>query len=307
MESKWIEFIGKNVPSSKNSKTWTGKILIKSKLCQQYIKWAEPLFKAQKDEWEKMKQEHTERPLMVGIYFYRDSKRKFDFNNVSQILCDMMTANDYIEDDNINEMVPVYLGHEVVKKEQSGVKLSIVNMEIWKDIPDYPKYQVSNMGNVRSLDYMHTGEIKNLCFDIVNGYSIVLLYNDEGRKSKKVHRLVAEAFIPNPDNLPMINHKDENPGNNVVSNLEWCDAKYNNNYGTSRERMSEKLRGKKRPDVAERFSQKVLQFTLDGKLVKEWPSAMECSRNGFNQGHITECCGGKRKKHKGFIWKYKYI
>ena len=162
MKSNWIEFIGKNVPSSKNSKTWTGKILIKSKLCQRYIKWAEPLFKAQKDEWEKMKQEHTERPLMVGIYFYRDSKRKFDFNNVSQILCDMMTANDYIEDDNINEMVPVYLGHEVVKKEQSGVKLSIVNMEIWKDIPDYPKYQVSNMGNVRSLDYMHTGEIKNL-------------------------------------------------------------------------------------------------------------------------------------------------
>lgn len=62
---------------------------------------------------------------------------------------------------------------------------------------------------------------------------------------------------------------------------------------------------KNRPDVAERFSQKVLQFTLDGKLVKEWQSAMECSRNGFNQGHISECCGGKRKKHKGFIWKHK--
>lgn len=285
MASKWIEFIGKNVPSSKNSKTWTGKILIKSKLCQRYIKWAEPLFKAQKDEWEKMKQEHTERPLMVGMYFYRDSKRKFDFNNVSQILCDMMTANDYIEDDNINEMVPVYLGHEVVKKEQSGVKLSIVNMEIWKDIPDYPKYQVSNMGNVRSLDYMHTGEIKNLCFDIVNGYSIVLLYNDEGRKSKKVHRLVAEAFIPNPLNLPQVNHKNEIKDDNRPVNLEWCDAKYNNNYGTSRERMSEKLRGKNRPDVAERFSQKVLQFTLDGKLVKEWQSAMK------SEAHKSSACG----------------
>lgn len=301
---KWIEIIGRNVPSSKNNRQLVGKRIIKNKLCQEYTKWAEPLFIAQKDEWEKMKQEHTERPIMVGMYFYRDSKRRFDFNNVSQILCDMMTANDYIEDDNINEMIPVYLGHEVVKKEQSGVKLSIVNVEIWKDIPDYPKYQVSNMGNVRSLDYMHTGEIKNLCFDVVKGYSTVLLYNEKGRKTKKVHRLVAEAFIPNPDNLPQVNHKDENPGNNVASNLEWCDAYYNVNYGTSRERMSEKLRGKKRPDVAERFSQKVLQLTLDGALVHVWPSAQEASRNGFNQGHISECCRGERNKHKGFIWKH---
>ena len=90
-----------------------------------------------------------------------------------------------------------------------------------------------------------------------------------------------------------MNHKDENPQNNIVTNLEWCDAKYNNNYGTARQRMVEKL------------SKPVLQYTLDGEFVKEWKSMRECGRNGFSATCIKLCCNNIQKYHKGYIWKYK--
>lgn len=289
--NEWLYFIGMNVPSSKNNKTWTGKILIKNKLCQEYIKWAEPLFIAQKDEWKKIKQEHTERPLMVGMYFYRDSKRRFDFNNVSQILCDMMTANNYIEDDNINEMIPVYLGHEVVKKERSGVKLSIVNMEIWKDIPGYPKCQVSNIGNARTL---RNNEIRLLKpFKSKGGYLRVSLWKDGNIKKFFVHRLVYETFNGKiPDGM-QVNHINENKTDNRLENLNLMTPKENTNWGGGIKRHTEKE------------SKQVLQLTLDGELVREWPSSREAGRNGFGQGSISRCCLGKQKHHKGYIWKYK--
>ena len=104
--------------------------------------------------------------------------------------------------------------------------------EIWKDIPEYEGlYQVSNLGNVRSLNYNRTGEIKLLKQGNVNGYKVVILYKDGKKKNYLVHRLVAIAFLPNPNNLPIINHKDENPSNNNVNNLEWCTQAYNTNYG----------------------------------------------------------------------------
>ena len=121
-----IELIGKNVPSSKNSKRWVGNRLIKSKLCLDYEQWALPLLIKQKRKWEKEK-EDKEKPLKVSFYFYRDSKRKFDANNVTQILCDLMTKVGYIPDDNVDEMIPVFEGYEVVKKPESGVKFKIIN------------------------------------------------------------------------------------------------------------------------------------------------------------------------------------
>lgn len=123
--------------------------------------------------------------------------------------------------------------------------------EIWKPIVGWEGlYEVSNLGNIRSLDkYVNSG-IKNnikvlrkgqlLKIRINQGYLEVTLTHNNKRKYCKVHRLVAQTFIPNPDNLPQINHKDENPLNNNVENLEWCTAKYNCNYGTRNNRIYNK-------------------------------------------------------------------
>ena len=115
--------------------------------------------------------------------------------------------------------------------------------EIWKPIEGYEGlYEVSNTGRVRSLDKYDSmnrflrGRILRLFTDGL-GYLRAQLYSNSKRKSFLVHRLVAQAFIPNPDNLPQVNHRDENPSNDNVDNLEWCDGKYNVNYGTRIDRI----------------------------------------------------------------------
>lgn len=105
--------------------------------------------------------------------------------------------------------------------------------EEWRDIKDFEGYQVSNLGRVKRLDK----ETKQ--YPDKDGYMIVFLYKNNKSKSKKVHRLVAQAFIPNPNNYPIINHKDNKPDNNAVNNLEWCTYHYNNTYGSHQERQSE--------------------------------------------------------------------
>jgi hypothetical protein len=124
--NEWLEFTGLNVPSSKNSKTWTGKILIKSKLCQRYIKWAEPLFKANKPLWESQIQKVEQLPIKVEFYFYRDSKRHWDFINILQIIADIMQAEGYLENDDTTHFIPYYTGEEVVKKDKAGFKMRII-------------------------------------------------------------------------------------------------------------------------------------------------------------------------------------
>lgn len=123
--NEWIEFIGKNVPSSKNGKRWTGKILIKSKLCQEYIKWSEPLFKANKALWDAQMNKVEQFPIKVEFYFYRDSKRHWDFINIVQIIADIMQVENYLEDDDTLHFIPVYAGEEVTKKNKSGFKMRI--------------------------------------------------------------------------------------------------------------------------------------------------------------------------------------
>ncbi len=118
--------------------------------------------------------------------------------------------------------------------------------QIWKDIPGYEgKYQVSNTGRVRSLNYNGTGKTKVMKPSTNKlGYKRINLCKDGKKKKYSVHRLVALTFIPNPNNYPIINHKDENPSNNYYKNLEWCTYEYNNNYGTKREKLSKAGKGR---------------------------------------------------------------
>ena len=192
----------------------------------------------------------------------------------------------------------------------------MTDIEIWKtavyDGEIYEGlYQVSNWGNVMSLNYNGTGKPRLLKpGKSKDGYLRVVLFKNKEKRTCKVHRLVAQTFIPNPENKPQINHKDEDKTNNFVflnedgsvnkekSNLEWNTPKENSNHGTRTERMRETLTNGK-------LSKKVLQLSLSGELIREWPSAAECGRNGFNQTHVVDCCNGKRKTHKGFYWRYK--
>lgn len=169
--------------------------------------------------------------------------------------------------------------------------------EIWKDVLGYEGlYQVSNLGRVKSLNH-YKAKIKKATAD-ENGYLRIRLSKKSLQKSFRVHRLVAKAFIPNPDNLPQVNHINEIKDDNRVENLEWCTHDYNVSYGTLPVRQSQKqLNDPKK-------SKPVYQYTLDGVLVRVWPSAAEAGRNGFSQGHVAACCRGERKSHKGFIWSY---
>ena len=183
--------------------------------------------------------------------------------------------------------------------------------EIWKDIKGYEGlYQVSNMGRIKSIDrYVprKNGKLQHVygkimtSFDNGRGYKQVYLTKNSITKAHSVHRLVANAFIPNPDNLPQVNHKDEDKANNRVDNLEWCTQKYNQNYGTISIRKSQKLLNDKNK------SKPVLQYSLDGTFIKEWKSTRDVQRNlGFDNSHISKCCRGKQANYAyGYIWKYK--
>lgn len=175
----------------------------------------------------------------------------------------------------------------------------------------YERYTVNERGRIYSLisnRYLKP-HIEN------TGYCSVELFGKNG-KSKRllIHRLVAAAFIPNPNNYTEINHKDENPLNNHVDNLEWCDHKYNMNFGTLQERKrksltefykSERIKETARKNGAKR-SKAVLQFTKNGDFIARYNSGVEASKaTGADHSHILECCNVKRYKTVGgFIWKF---
>lgn len=179
--------------------------------------------------------------------------------------------------------------------------------EIWRAIKGYEDlYEVSNLGRVKSLSKFHCTSknhsslgywSKEKILKPIKNYRgalrVILVIN--GKKSAfYIHRLVAEAFIPNPDNLSQVNHKDENVKNNKVDNLEWCTAQYNSNYGNRNNKI---LKHIKKP---------ILQYNLDGKFIKEYESITQANKETHIPiSSISACCVGQRKKTNGYIFKFK--
>ena len=174
-------------------------------------------------------------------------------------------------------------------------------MEIWKDIADYEGlYQVSNLGKVKSLNYNKSRKEKILKPQSdKKGYLMVKLCKEGKRKTCKVHRLVAKAFVPNPENKPQVNHKDEDKTNNKVENLEWMTARENSNHGTRTERMAKSQTNNKKQ------SKPIYGINIKTNEKIEFSSTREAGRNGFDASAIVKCLKGRRKTHKGYKWFYK--
>lgn len=168
--------------------------------------------------------------------------------------------------------------------------------EIWKDVVGFEnKYQISNLGNVRSLNYWRRGYVKELSSaKEKQDYLYVTLYSGKCKQHhKKIHRLVAEAFIPNPDNLPEVNHKDENKQNNRLENLEWCTSKYNINYGTGHQ---------KTVDHALKYQAKPVKCLRTGKVYR---SIHEASREAcVDRKRLSEHCRGLYDVAGGEKWTF---
>ena len=195
--------------------------------------------------------------------------------------------------------------------------------EIWRDVKGYEGlYQVSNLGRVKSLErfiktrknkngmngYIHKQESIRIPTKDYKGYLRLNLYKEGKQKPFRVHRLVAQAFIPNPNNLPQVNHKDENKENNCITNLEWCTNEYNHNYGTRNKRVAEKQKGRKIPFEQIKNKIAVLQINKDtNEVIRKYDSIKEaqiCCGVKTHYSHIGECCKGERKTAYGFKWRY---
>lgn len=159
--------------------------------------------------------------------------------------------------------------------------------EIWKDIKDYEGlYQVSNYGRVKSLykkTNFNTSKETILSPGIdKRGYLQVVIYKESKPRGRRIHRLVAETFIENPENKRTINHLDENKLNNKSNNLKWATDQENIDYSQS----------------------KAVVQIKDNNVIKIWTSASEAAKHGFHQGHISICCRNENNSHRGFKWKF---
>ena len=173
-------------------------------------------------------------------------------------------------------------------------------------------YEVDRFGRVFSVDRVVSVDDNGRKYDKPlagkqmkqtmhdKGYKVVSLTKDGKTKSKFVHRLVAEAFLDNPDDLPMVNHKDEDGTNNLIDNLEWCTREYNVNYGAAKERRAKKIRGRE-----SKKRKPVLQYDLEGNFVARHSSVADAANIvGCSTNEISKVCLGKRKTAKGFVWKH---
>lgn len=168
-----------------------------------------------------------------------------------------------------------------------------MNMDkiIWKDVDNYEGvYEISNTAVIRRKD---NHQIKKQHVDNL-GYYAVSLWKDGAGQTVRVHRILAKAFIPNPNNYPCINHKDEDMSNNSLENLEWCTKKYNNCYGTKIQRQNKKK------------NRAILQYSLSGDLLKEYESeSIAASVCGISQARISNSALNGGIPYKGYIWRFK--
>lgn len=177
--------------------------------------------------------------------------------------------------------------------------------EIWKDIYGYEGlYQVSNQGRIKSLpkkDGFYLTPERFLQGGISNNYRCVTLCKNGKQKSFSIHRLVAKAFVPNPDNLPQINHKDENKLNNRYDNLEWCTSAYNVNYGNCISKRAKTQRDSKCQINNPASSVKIRCFENN----EVYPSIREAERQlNIDGSCISKVCRGKRKQVGGYTFSY---
>lgn len=177
--------------------------------------------------------------------------------------------------------------------------------EVWKDIEEYESlYQVSNQGRVRSLDrtVINNGSIRliegKLLKPINNGfgYLYINLCKDSKIKRTAIHRLVAKTFLPNPDNLAQVNHKNEIKSDNRVENLEWCNSKYNANYGNRNAKCTESKRNK--------YGKIVKQYDINGNLINIMYMGDAIKIKKIYYANLIKCCKGKQKTAGGYIWRY---
>lgn len=214
--------------------------------------------------------------------------------------------------------------------------------EIWKDIQGYEGlYQISNKGRVKSLHYKVGNKEEILKPHSRKEYYAIGLFKNGKQHHYGIHRLVAIAFIPNPNNLPIVNHKDINQHNNCVENLEWCTAQYNSTYADAIEKRVKKMSGKKHffygkkhsdefkrkvsnalkkyyknnpnPMLGKKgalspSSKKVVQLSKEGDFIKEWDSIIDVERSiKIECRNISAVCRGKRKTCGGYKWMFSNI
>ena len=241
------------------------------------------------------------------------------YSDLAAALGDVQTVRDILSDAPTIDAVPV----------------------VRRPVPGYEGcYEVDNLGRVFSVDRIIQVNDNGRIYDKPvhgailkqtnhsRGYKTVALTKYGKTKQEYVHRIVASAFIPNPDNLPAVNHKDEDKTNNFVDNLEWCTVSYNNTYGEKTKKQAEKIRGiPHKEDHKEKISNSlkeyykthvsastgrksekrkpISQFDLDGNFIREYPSIHEASDGTISRRrNITAVCNGKRKSAYGYIWRW---
>lgn len=183
-------------------------------------------------------------------------------------------------------------------------------IEEWKDIEGYPDYMVSNLGRVKSLKFGKGKILKPQTLN--NGYLIIGLSQNGKRTPFLIHRLVAEAFIPNLDNKHCIDHINTIRTDNRVENLRWCTQKENLNNPITKIYISERQKGEKgywygKLGKESKNSKPILQISTNGEFIKKWDCIKDVERElGFNNSNISKCCCGKGyyKTAYGYIWKY---